>query len=274
MVGGVFYEHGHRMVAATVGFLTLILTVWIVRQEKRKWVKVLSISALCAVILQGLLGGITVLLLLPKPVSIMHAVLAQTFFVLTILIAYSQSVERQKREYQKIDFTFLKYAFFLAILVYLQLILGATMRHTDSGLAIPDFPKMGGYVLPPFNDEMLYMINNRRFDMNLPPVTLVQIVIHFMHRAFGFVIFIFTLIIGFVGLRYCAKDKKIMQAVYFLAILVMFQISLGASTVLTQRQPVITSLHVVMGAALLGVCVLLFLRASPLRLKDLINEKG
>src|SRR5262245_32575448 len=70
MVGGIFYEHGHRMIASTVGFLTIILAIWTWKAEPRRWVRWLGLSALGAVILQGLLGGITVLLLLPAPVSI------------------------------------------------------------------------------------------------------------------------------------------------------------------------------------------------------------
>jgi cytochrome c oxidase assembly protein subunit 15 len=87
MEGGVFYEHGHRMVATTVGFLTIILAVWLWRAEDRRWMKRLGWAALGAVIVQGLLGGMTVIFLLPKPVSIAHACLAQLFFSTTVAIA-------------------------------------------------------------------------------------------------------------------------------------------------------------------------------------------
>ena len=87
MVGGIFYEHGHRMIASTVGFLTIILAIWTWKVDPRRWVRWLGVSALGAVILQGLLGGITVLLLLPAPVSVGHAGLAQLFFCITISLA-------------------------------------------------------------------------------------------------------------------------------------------------------------------------------------------
>src|SRR6476646_10088864 len=70
MVGGVFYEHGHRMAATTVGFLTLVLAVWTARAEPRPSVRRLAWGALAAVITQGVLGGLTVLYLLPTPVSV------------------------------------------------------------------------------------------------------------------------------------------------------------------------------------------------------------
>ena len=87
MVGGIFYEHGHRLIASGVGFLTIILAVWIWRAEPRRWMRNLGFVALGAVCLQGLLGGITVLWFLPTAVSTAHAGLAQIFFCLTIAIS-------------------------------------------------------------------------------------------------------------------------------------------------------------------------------------------
>src|SRR5215470_18857050 len=85
-VGGIRYEHSHRLIASTVGFLTVILAIWTWRVEPRAWVRTLGFAALGSVILQGILGGITVLLFLPPAVSIGHAGLAQIFFCLTIAL--------------------------------------------------------------------------------------------------------------------------------------------------------------------------------------------
>ena len=79
-VGGIFYEHSHRLIASTVGFLILVLAFWLRRAEPRRWVRMLGLIALGAVILQGVLGGITVLWYLPEPISIAHASLAQLVF--------------------------------------------------------------------------------------------------------------------------------------------------------------------------------------------------
>jgi cytochrome c oxidase assembly protein subunit 15 len=87
MEGGIFYEHGHRMVASTVGFLTIILAIWLWRADTRAWMRRLGFAALGAVIGQGILGGMTVIFLLPKPVSISHACIAQLFFSTTVAIA-------------------------------------------------------------------------------------------------------------------------------------------------------------------------------------------
>src|ERR1700679_2206457 len=87
MTGGVFFEHGHRMVATFVGALTVGLAVWLTRADPRPWMRKLGWIALGAVVLQGLLGGLTVLLLLPPAVSVSHACLAQLFFSTTMAIA-------------------------------------------------------------------------------------------------------------------------------------------------------------------------------------------
>ena len=87
MVGGIFYEHGHRLIATTVGMLTIGLVIWLWRVEPRRWVRRLGLAALGVVILQGVLGGITVLFFLPDAISISHAGLAQIFFCLTVAIA-------------------------------------------------------------------------------------------------------------------------------------------------------------------------------------------
>jgi cytochrome c oxidase assembly protein subunit 15 len=87
MEGGILYEHGHRMVATTVGLFTIVLLVWLLRVEKRPWMKWLGAAALVAVIAQGVLGGLTVLMLLPWWVSSSHACLAQLFFSTTVALA-------------------------------------------------------------------------------------------------------------------------------------------------------------------------------------------
>ncbi len=87
MIGGIFYEHGHRMIASFVGVLTIILAVWLWRAEERRWVKRLGVAALGAVVAQGVLGGLTVIFLLPTAVSVGHACLAQLFFSIVVSLA-------------------------------------------------------------------------------------------------------------------------------------------------------------------------------------------
>jgi cytochrome c oxidase assembly protein subunit 15 len=269
MVGGIFYEHGHRMVASLVGLFMLILSVWLARVEERRWVRNLGFCALGAVIVQGILGGITVLFFLPTPVSVAHGVLAQTFFILTIIIVYSQSMEREQREEAADGGSsdrLVRIAFLFVVVVYLQLILGAMMRHTHSGLAIPDFPTMGGYVLPPFNDDMLSRINRWRFDINLDPVIMLQVVLHFLHRAGAMILLVALAVLNFTFWNSSKSGLAPAGTVLLLDVLVAIQIGLGMMTVLSIKDPMITSFHVVTGAAILGMSFLLFLRTAPLTL--------
>jgi cytochrome c oxidase assembly protein subunit 15 len=87
MVGGVFFEHGHRMIGTLVGTLTIGLLIWLLATEKRTWMRKLGWVALGWVIFVGLLGGLTVKMLTPPPVSIFHTCMAQLFFSLTVSIA-------------------------------------------------------------------------------------------------------------------------------------------------------------------------------------------
>ena len=133
MVGGVRFEHTHRMVAESVGLLTIILTVWMFRAEKRRWLRYLTLAGLFAVIVQGILGGITVLYFLPPLVSSAHAALAQSYFSLTVLIAMFTGqrwieevprVELDSRRPSLITLTWLS-----IFVLYVQLLLGAMFRH-------------------------------------------------------------------------------------------------------------------------------------------------
>src|SRR5205823_10370406 len=87
MVGGVRYEHSHRMIAELVGLLTIVVAIWAWRSEQRAWMRWLGWIALGGVIVQGVLGGLTVRMLLPWYVSSAHAVVAQSFFCLIVLMA-------------------------------------------------------------------------------------------------------------------------------------------------------------------------------------------
>ncbi len=132
MTGGVFFEHGHRLVASTVGFLTVILAIWLWVGEDRRWMKWLGFAALLGVIAQGVLGGLTVKYLLPKPISISHACLAQLFFSTTVAIAIftSPSWRRGPTIIEDSGWPSLRsLALALPIATLLQVALGAGYRH-------------------------------------------------------------------------------------------------------------------------------------------------
>jgi cytochrome c oxidase assembly protein subunit 15 len=133
LVGGVQFEHTHRMIAQVAGLLTIILAVWTWRVEKRRWLRVLGLAALGTVIAQGILGGITVLFYLPPAVSSAHAALAQTFFCVAVALAVFTGrkwVEEQPRvEFDQRRPSLFTLTLLSIFVLYVQLILGAMFRH-------------------------------------------------------------------------------------------------------------------------------------------------
>ena len=140
-VGNIRYEHGHRMVAAFVGLLTIVLATWVWKKDTRQFVRKLGLLSLGIVVTQGIVGGITVLWYLPAPVSILHACLAQTFFCSVVSLAWlsspswnlepNQGVKTKEKEPQ-----LCMLSLWTTGTVYLQLLLGAIFRHTKSGISL------------------------------------------------------------------------------------------------------------------------------------------
>ena len=262
MVGGIFYEHGHRLIASIVGVMTIGLVVCLWLYDPRKWMHWVGVAALATVILQGVMGGITVLYFLPTPVSISHAGIAQIFFCLTVCLALftSPGWHRTHGEAKhndlspEADHIINTLATGLPILIYVQILIGATMRHTGAGLAIPDFPLVFGGLLP------------HTWDFS--------ITIHFLHRLGGIV----TALAIFAALSHLLTHHRtrrdLIRPTCFLALLVVMQIGLGGWTVMSQRAPLINTAHVVTGALVLATALVLGLRVnqhrfpieSPLRL--------
>jgi heme a synthase len=247
-VGGIFYEHTHRLIASTVGFLILVLAVWLWRVEPRGWVRTLGFIALSAVIAQGILGGLTVLFYLPDPISIAHASLAQIVFCLTITIAVVTS-PGWKRGYPgqlaTDDRVLQKTALVTTVLVYLQIVIGATMRHTEAGLAIPDFPLVFGQLVPPHWDP--------------------KIAVHYAHRVGAIIVSLMVLATAGHVLYHHRSRRPLLRGALLLLALVCVQITLGALTVLSQKPPIINSFHVVTGASVLATSLVLTLRSYRVR---------
>jgi heme a synthase len=245
MVGGIFYEHGHRMIASTVGFLTILLAVWTWKADSRRWMRWLGVAALGAVIVQGILGGITVLLLLPAPVSIGHAGLAQLFFCLTISLALFTSPGWTRAQTAVDDRTLRRFAVATTVMVYGQIILGATMRHIEAGMAIPDFPFAFGHVLPPFWNA--------------------GVAVHFAHRVGAILVTIAILATaGRVWFHHRAR-RELLRPALLLVLLVLGQVSLGAFVIWSGLQPIVNTAHVVNGALVLATSLVLTLRAFRYR---------
>lgn len=240
-------EHGHRLIAGVALILTLILTIWIARREERSWVKKLAFLALGAVLAQAVLGGITVLFFLPTAISVSHAGLAQLFLVLIVTLAVATSrfwcSQRLAREGADID-AIVGLATSSTVLIYLQILIGAVMRHKGAGLAIPDFPLVFGGLIPP------------RWDFG--------IVIHYTHRIGA--LLVATVIFWTLGrtLRMARQEPAVMRPAWLVAGLVLVQGTLGGLVVWTSKAVLPNTLHVGTGALLLATSAVLTLSCRRL----------
>ena len=242
MAGGIFYEHGHRLIASAVGFLTIGLVAWVWVADPRRWMRTLALCALGAVILQGVLGGLTVLYLLPAPVSIGHAGLAQVFFCLTIGLALFTSPGWRTPARPPVDDEGLRARLtLLSTLIFAQIILGATVRHLGAGLAIPDFPlAIGGVV---------------------PPAWTTPIAVHYAHRVGALLVATDAVAVAAFLWRRHRGRPELARPTWLLLAAIAAQVTLGALVVLSRRDPIVNTMHVATGAFVLGTSVLLTLRS-------------
>jgi cytochrome c oxidase assembly protein subunit 15 len=275
-VGGIWYEHVHRLIGATVGFLTIILCAWLWMSRLSRRVKWFGTAALVAVCVQGLLGGLTVWYLLPTWISVAHAGLAEVFFCVTVSLAVI-TAPRWRRSaplgghiaqaeacgsLSASSETSLKKLCMLALVcIYVQILLGALMRHTHSGQAILDFPLSYGALLPPTSNAALESINlDRVWEHDLEAVTLSQIWIHFAHRAGALVVAIAVVLLVRHVLTVLGRRREAVFLALGLAGLLVLQITLGAVTIWTRSELVVTTAHVGAGALMLATCVVLLLK--------------
>ena len=259
-IGGIFFEHVHRLIASTVGFLTIILTVWLWRSESRRWVRNLGYAALAAVILQGVLGGLRVTMLKDE-IGIFHACLAQAYLGLLILIALVTSpfwrclssarvVAKSARLLARISIT-------TSFIIYGQLALGATMRHEHRDLSILDFPFAYGRIIPDVNAEKLAAINTWRDAHALSDVTAFQIWLQMAHRFVALMIAVAVIAFWF-RVRRCAPESIVLKRLSSCWVfLLACQITLGAWTIWSNKAADIATAHVAIGATTFGVGIAL-----------------
>jgi heme a synthase len=267
MVGGIFYEHSHRLIASAVGFLTIGLAIALQVCDDRKWLRRLGWIALALVIFQGVLGGMRVVML-KKEIAIFHACIAQLFFCLAAAIAFFTSrwwMERSNEIPRSVGLSVYRLAVGFCCLIFFQLILGATMRHTNSGLAIPDFPLMYGKVVPPMDASTLERVNEMRvWKLGLEPVTFFQLGVHLFHRVGAVLIGLGTLYLVCMIWRQCSDIPTLKKWGIVLLVLFVIQFGFGMSVIWTSKAADIATAHVAVGALTFMVSVLIALTCYKL----------
>jgi cytochrome c oxidase assembly protein subunit 15 len=277
-VGGILFEHTHRLMGSVVGCLTIILTVWLWLGEDRRWVRTLGVIALVGVILQGILGGLRVTMMKDQ-IGVFHACVAQAFLGLLVFIALvttrfwrslplslsdadaadessptpaqGNSTALSRRVARRFPAT-TTLACAITLLIYVQLALGAVMRHEHRDLAILDFPTANGAWLPDTSAPALAKINAWREARGLSVVDAFQIWLQMTHR---FLALLIAMAIGALCLRIRgdARDFRILRRMSFLWVVLVFcQIALGAWTIWSNKAADIATAHVALGAVMLS----------------------
>ena len=300
-VGGVFFEHTHRLIASSVGLLTVILCVALFVIEERRWVKTLGIIAVAAVVVQGILGGLRVTEN-NAVLGLFHGCLAQSFFALMATIAlvtsrFWERVERTRTEgtktshrvglaspfakasedkseaalhksritnHQSLLTSYRRWVVVVTAMVFVQLVLGASMRHFHAGLSIPDFPLSYGHLFPPLDAASLDKINETRGSAAQPYTSAGLILLQYVHRIWAVLIvagLVFTAI-RLLRNRFLPLFFRRCASVWILLVFVQF--CLGAWTVLSNKAADIATAHVFCGALTLMLGVLLAVSLSGL----------
>jgi cytochrome c oxidase assembly protein subunit 15 len=326
-IGGVFYEHSHRLAGSGVGLLTVILAAWLHGHRSRPilrwagagllavgvavavlfpqrwqdgvvlattgtvafgasfvwptsepqpvWLRRLGLLALCLVVVQGVLGGLRVTLYKDE-LGIVHATLAQLFFVLTGALAlFTSRVWRRLGGQDQSDSsrgfspsgppcgrtTNLRWFYSTVTLLVLgQLILGATMRHEHAGLAVRDFPLAYGRLWPATDAGAITAYNRARLETRaLNDITATHIRVHMAHRLMAVVVFLAVGLSWWLTRGRMARGHPLRRLAAFWLGLVIVQFGLGAWTVWSNKAADIATLHVVTGAVTLLTGALLTL---------------
>jgi len=254
-IGGILFEHTHRLIASTVGVLTIILAIWLWFGQDRQFLRNLGLIAVAGVIFQGILGGLRVTMLKDE-IGIFHACLAQAFLGLIVFIALATTTlwpTLAKVVVHPTKFAPIRtITIATTIGIYAQLALGATMRHQHADLAILDFPTANGAWVPDTGMSALAKINAWRDAHALSDVTPFQIWLQMGHRFLA-------LLIGIAVIVFCARVWREARHVAVLRRLSNFwmvfffvQFTLGAWTIWSNKAADIATAHVAVGAIMLS----------------------
>ncbi|HEV2693448.1 MAG TPA: COX15/CtaA family protein, partial [Verrucomicrobiae bacterium] len=241
-----------------------VLALWLWAKDSRPWMHWLGITAFLLVILQGVLGGLRVRWNLDW-LGVPHGAVAQTFLVLTTSIVLFLSrwwINSATQKQVAVPRGTRKHVLYLTILIFIQLLIAATMRHQHAGLAIWDFPAAHGRVWPSTTPEAIADYNaNRPAGLVGRPITAFQVNLQMIHRLVAYTIFLGVMALPFMARKRLGGADGLTKFAWFWLALLSVQIVLGAATVLTNKAADITTLHVMVGALALLTGVLWWLVA-------------
>ena len=223
----IYVEFSHRVIGAIASILLLILSINRLKKYKGA-IKAIPAISLILLMIQVSLGGLVVLLHLPVDLTTIHFSIALVIFSLVIFLDYFDG-DRNKPDFNAGSFN--NVFLFLSILIFAQAVLGAYVRHSNAGLACPDFPKCLGYWVPP----------------DLSGIVL----IHFMHRSLAYIIFIVFLILAFTRVI----DRKNKKKLHIVFGLIIVQIMLGVGLIHSKLYFAVTAMHILVALFILYILV-------------------
>jgi heme A synthase len=234
MTGGVFWEHLHRLVAGGL-ILLFAAATWLAFREAPRfaWVRWWALGGIGLLLVQAVLGGVTVLLRLPDAVSTSHLALAFLFLALSTVVTsegWSQGVGPRPASVGPIRSS----AIAAAILAFLQSVLGATVRHTDAGMACPDVPLCLGEWVPPLDHPL--------------------VVLHFGHRVLGVLLLSAVFWVGHTAFRRSGSRRLRILGVA-VVLVALGQVLLGFLSVYYRLAVGPVALHTLFAATLLTLLV-------------------
>jgi len=263
--GGAFFEHTHRLLASVVGLLTTILAFWLWLKDSRKWLHWLGIAAFLLVVAQGILGGLRVRLHLDW-LGVPHGAVAQTFLVLTAALALFTSRWWQNLETEKqisVPRGLRSHVLYVTILIFIQLLIAATMRHQHAGLAIPDFPMAYGKIWPSTSPAAIANYNEHHMELNGEnSITAFRVNLQMIHRLVAYLIFLGVAAAAMLARKKLGGGDALTKSAFFWLGLLTLQLFLGAATIWSNKAADIATLHVMVGALALLTGALWWLVAA------------
>jgi cytochrome c oxidase assembly protein subunit 15 len=254
-VGGIFFEHSHRLAATGVGTLTIVLAVWLCFQE-RAWLRWAGAGAVAFVFLQGVVGGLRVIWKLDW-LGIPHALLGQSYFVYMALLALFTSRWWIAGATGQTAPKWTGRVLIICGLILCQLLLGATMRHEHAGLSINDFPLAYGQAWPKTDPASVDAYNRERLSRNEYATSALYINIQMAHRV-GAVLITVAILAAAAAMWLTPGTAPVLRRWSAAWVgLVFIQFLLGACTIWTNKAADVATAHVATGALTLVLGALL-----------------
>lgn len=271
-----FFEHSHRLFGSLVGMLAVALCLVALFGQKRRAIKALAIAILAAVIVQGVLGGVRVLRD-DRALAMIHGCFAQAFFCLTVLMGIVTSRWWTAPQSTVVSSGLYRLAVLSVCIVYIQLILGALVRHYEAALAIPDFPLVFGRLIPPFSSGALPYLQQWREAHGFAdahPYTLTAIWLQYIHRLGALAATISIIALFFSILRNYIQDISLSRPAVILINLLVAQVIFGAMILLLayptasgerEDPATVATTHVAIGALVLATTFAIAVRTWKMR---------